>query len=292
MKQNTFGFVNPAMDRPMFLQMYDFGLEDRKQEVYDFRNHTRQNYGGYLLQYTLEGEGIFTYQEKKYKMTQGAVFFIPIPHQSRYYLPKESAHWKFFFLHFDGEFVKQFYAYIINQVSNVFFLPLNAFCVLLFLQEYQKVSMGKKYENFENGAFLYTFLEALCTDIKKPFGFKNQSWVEEAKAWMEYNIASGKNITDMSKEMNVSASHLTRQFHMQTGMTPMQYFMKLKMEHAIFLLLNTSLPVIEIARQTGFSNGNYFSKVFRRFLKMPPQKYRNSYIQKGYKHDNSKTQNE
>jgi len=281
MKQNTFGFVNPKTEYPNFLQVYDFGMENRQNEIYDFTNQNRKNYDGYLFQCTLEGEGIFSSQQKDYKMSPGGAFLIPFPDESRYYLPKNSGHWHFFFLHFDGILVREFYDFIIKKSTNTFYLPLDAACILLFLKEYKEVSGGKNYISFENGAFLYAFLEALCMDLQKPVDYRSQTWVEEAKEWMQKNFVTGKNITDMSKEMEVSTSHLARQFHMQTGMTPMQYFMKLKMEHAIFLLLNTPLPVFEIAMQTGFSNGNYFSKVFRRFLNMSPQEYRNLYKQKG-----------
>lgn len=81
------------------LTLLDLGVERRFGESYHFENADRISYGGYLLQYTLKGFGIFeTYKKNadgtasgmvqdRFELTPGRGFFSRIPEASRYYLP-------------------------------------------------------------------------------------------------------------------------------------------------------------------------------------------------------------
>ena len=46
------------------------------------------------------------------------------------------------------------------------------------------------------------------------------------------------------------------------------------MEKAKQLLLNRELSITEVAAYTGYSDPNYFSKVFRKYTSMSPRRYR------------------
>jgi len=50
------------------------------------------------------------------------------------------------------------------------------------------------------------------------------------------------------------------------------------MEHACFLLEQTSLSMAEIAYQVGYDDALYFSRVFRKVLGLAPSTYRKSLL--------------
>ena len=52
--------------------------------------------------------------------------------------------------------------------------------------------------------------------------------------------------------------------------------MELKIEEARYLLRQGSLSVSEISDTLGFSSPQYFSKRFRKFVKMSPRQYADS----------------
>ncbi|MFT6028611.1 MAG: AraC family transcriptional regulator of arabinose operon [Oleiphilaceae bacterium] len=62
------------------------------------------------------------------------------------------------------------------------------------------------------------------------------------------------------------------------GSPPLKYFIELKMEHACFLLEQTSLSMAEIAYQVGYDDALYFSRVFRKVLGLAPSTYRKSLL--------------
>lgn len=279
MRNEVYGFLNMEEMNPSPLRICDFGIECREKERYDFKNDERENYDGYLFQYTIDGWGQFEEDGKAEELEKGKAFFISFPCESRYYLPKESPKWHYFYIHFTGPTARYFHDYIKEREGEVFALPKEASCVELFMKEFQAVSCGKKYDKYESGEFLYRFLSVLCKDIEKPNQGTSHSLADMAKEWIQNNYMTGKNISDMSQELGASTSHISRQFHACFCIPPIQYMNKFRMEHAMFLLINTDLSLEKIAQQTGFSNGNYYSKVFRKTVGMEPSRYRESFRQ-------------
>jgi ABC-type sugar transport system ATPase subunit len=72
----------------------------------------------------------------------------------------------------------------------------------------------------------------------------------------------------------MSYDNFRRKFKNQTGLSPNQYFIKLKVEKAKELLLFTDLEIKEIAESLGFSDPYYFSRVFKEWEGSSPVKFR------------------
>lgn len=84
----------------------------------------------------------------------------------------------------------------------------------------------------------------------------------------------------MANELHFHQDYLTRCFKKHTGMTPHQYLQSIRLEEAKVLLVSTSLPVERIAEKVGIPSCNYFIRLFRLTVGMPPGVYRKS--KRGY----------
>lgn len=272
----TFGFldIDRQWNAPLFL--CDFGMEQRKNETYDFQNYNRSGYSGYLLQYTLDGTGMFESDGKTYVLSPGNAFFITFPDRSRYYLSDNDT-WKYFYIHFGGEMGNYFFQRIQALAGKTFSIANKSQAILLFLEEFQAVKAGKKYERYDSGIFLYQFLTLLLRELETPLKSTKNACVEDAVKWIQKNYKYQIGLSKMCQELDVSLPHLTRQFHLQTGISPIKYLTSLRLEHAISLLLNTSMGLEAIAVECGYSNSNYFSKVFRKNMGISPAQYRNQH---------------
>ena len=94
---------------------------------------------------------------------------------------------------------------------------------------------------------------------------------------LEYiNLHLGDHISneDLSAAASMSISHLARQFRQETGETMTQYIASMRCKKAAGLLKKTDLPIQEISSYVGYSDNNYFVKVFRKNYDMTPTEYR------------------
>lgn len=76
---------------------------------------------------------------------------------------------------------------------------------------------------------------------------------------------------------HLSPSQFRRRFKALLHMSPLQFILKLRIQHAAKLLKSTSRNVSEIASDCGFTESNYFSRQFRQQMGIPPSEYREKY---------------
>ncbi|MEN3333427.1 MAG: AraC family transcriptional regulator [Blastocatellia bacterium] len=74
----------------------------------------------------------------------------------------------------------------------------------------------------------------------------------------------------------LSEYHFARLFKQITGTTPHVYLANLRIEKARRLLIETTLPIIEIAAMVGYQSQSHFSKIFKSVTGITPRAYRDS----------------
>jgi AraC family transcriptional regulator len=75
-------------------------------------------------------------------------------------------------------------------------------------------------------------------------------------------------------ETGYSRRHFLRIFEEATGYTPHQYLLLLRMRRAKELIRKTSMPLVDIAEHTGFSNQSHMSQIFRKHFGSVPSQIR------------------
>ncbi|HEY9126905.1 MAG TPA: helix-turn-helix transcriptional regulator, partial [Acidobacteriaceae bacterium] len=71
-----------------------------------------------------------------------------------------------------------------------------------------------------------------------------------------------------------SRGHFLRMFQARTGVTPHEYHMQLRLQHAKSLLASSTESLIDIAAACGFSNQSHLTSVFRRRIGTTPSSFR------------------
>ena len=79
----------------------------------------------------------------------------------------------------------------------------------------------------------------------------------------------------LAQELGVSYSWFRHTFTAHTGLGPHRYLLELRLDRARHLLAETELSIKEIARQSGFEDEFYFSRLFRQKLNLTPSQWRN-----------------
>ena len=85
------------------------------------------------------------------------------------------------------------------------------------------------------------------------------------------------NIEDIAKICDISAAHLRRSFKKATGRTVHDYVEETRLAKTKSLLVETDLPLKEVAYRVGFANLSTLSTSFKRLVAESPSGYRHRY---------------
>lgn len=97
--------------------------------------------------------------------------------------------------------------------------------------------------------------------------------IDASLVFLQQNIHQSLTLSEMAEHAQMSNSHFSRLFKEQTGYSPIDYFIHLKMQHAC-MMLTTRMHVREIAQQLGYDDPYYFSHSFKKIVGLSPVKYR------------------
>jgi AraC-like DNA-binding protein/quercetin dioxygenase-like cupin family protein len=80
-------------------------------------------------------------------------------------------------------------------------------------------------------------------------------------------------IASMAKFCGMQVNNFRFKFKEHTGLSPVNYLMKLRIEKAAALLLFSDMNVSEIALVVGFDDSNYFSRQFNKYIGRSPRAF-------------------
>lgn len=104
--------------------------------------------------------------------------------------------------------------------------------------------------------------DAVFYPIRKGVKLLRREWHENQK------------ISRYADACGISESHFHALFKAWAHMTPVEYRNRLRLSYACSYLKNTTDRVEDIARQVGFDDPFYFSRLFKRLIGMTPREYR------------------
>lgn len=93
-------------------------------------------------------------------------------------------------------------------------------------------------------------------------------------AYMVNHLDEPVQVSTLAAQASVSPSHYFALFKRQTGTAPIDFFIRLRMNHARQLLDSTCSSVKEIAATMGYDDPFYFSRVFKSVHRVAPAEYR------------------
>ncbi len=92
--------------------------------------------------------------------------------------------------------------------------------------------------------------------------------------FIRQHLAEELRVADLARLACLSEAHFSDCFRAQTGLSPWQYVKRQRLNAARQLILQSRLPLTDIAIQTGFANQSALSHAFRRSYGLSPRKLR------------------
>lgn len=95
--------------------------------------------------------------------------------------------------------------------------------------------------------------------------------------YIERNLKRGISLEDVANHVNISTYYLSKIFKKEMGVNFITYVTDRKMDLAKEMLINTDIPVLNIALDLAYNEANYFSKAFKKKTGLTPSEYREKY---------------
>jgi transcriptional regulator GlxA family with amidase domain len=109
---------------------------------------------------------------------------------------------------------------------------------------------------------------SLFSQLTRPANMRDlQNWVLE-------KLDSKISVEEMARHTGMSTRHFARTFRENTGLTPSQFVERARLERALGLLEDSSLPLKTIAFYCGFASDEQMRKVFKKRLSITAREYR------------------
>ncbi|MEG0768189.1 MAG: helix-turn-helix transcriptional regulator, partial [Clostridia bacterium] len=121
-------------------------------------------------------------------------------------------------------------------------------------------------------------LYILCAAMEDPQAqVAGSMHVRKAIRYMNEHYMHPIRAGDIAAYVGVHPNHLHRLFFSETGLHMTEYLTTWRMEKAKALLVDTDVPVSEVARRVGIPHAKYFSRLFHEATGRAPKDFRTSY---------------
>lgn len=231
---------------------------------------------GYYLVFISNGQGVFeTAKTGSHRVSAGTVFFL-FPGVWHRYKPDENAGWEEYWVGFQGNYPEAL-------MSKSFFNPEQPF-IHIGPNEYFLQLLHQLIEIIESGKTgFHQIISGIALQILGMLHAASQtesdtetadSLILKAKFLLQESIMEKINMQQLARELPMGYSSFRKIFKTETGQSPNQYLLDIRLKKAKDLLKSTDMNINEIAYRSGFLSIYHFSKLFKKKNKVSPVFYR------------------
>lgn len=135
------------------------------------------------------------------------------------------------------------------------------------------------YKNLGQIGATAKILEA-CTMyvlLSNMISLRNENFVKNLNQYLLSHLSEDLSVNRLTEEFNISKNKLYDSVSKYMGVGIAEHIKSLRIEEAKRLLVETDMPVSRIADRVGFTDYNYFCRVFKKETGTPARKYRQSH---------------
>ena len=162
----------------------------------------------------------------------------------------------------DFPFMNNFNKYVQQLFSSNNFKPSNI------------TALPYSFEEAKLHSYILNFIADIIKDIPiqslKASGEITK--LESSVKFMNNEFKQNPPLEEIASKSNLAPNYFHRIFKKNFGLTPYNYMLRLRMEHAIKLLTTTNKSVKEVAYESGYNNEFYFYRQFKKQYKYSPGK--------------------
>jgi AraC-like DNA-binding protein len=277
--------------------VYVYRLIGGERLAWHGRYHAHEA-GEYEFHYFMEGQGAILINRSRYSINGNIIYYVR-PREFHSILPeaveKPISYYAVLFSPEPGNPIDNEVLDLLQQSWQTpnHSLPANTrdrfLLEDLYMLSRSKVPGSKKAAEYALISLLYRWSDGFTpTNVSTAVEqFKNEH-VERALSYMTKHVREKLSSDDMANAMGLSEEYFIRLFRQNLGMSPFQYFTRLKIEAASAVLVDNHLTISDVATRFGFENPFHFTKVFKKCTGLSPREYRKVFFEAGKPSDEVK----
>lgn len=130
-------------------------------------------------------------------------------------------------------------------------------------------------------AAFYEVILGYLKELKLSIASNSNPEFLKAKAYIDKHYAENLTLEILAREVHMNPYYFSSFFKKNAGENFKDYVSRVRVQHAVSLLVSTDMKAYEIALQVGFSDARGFSENFQRIYHETPASYRKKAVHKG-----------
>ena len=114
----------------------------------------------------------------------------------------------------------------------------------------------------------------ICSNMESAREKEAVSIIEKAKSYIRDNYKKDISLDEVSREVDISPYYFSKLFKQETGGNFIEYLTEVRLRNARELLKDSGLSIKEICAESGYSDPNYFSRIFKKYEGVTPSEFR------------------
>lgn len=227
-----------------------------------------------LLIYCVDGAGDAWVEGRHHPIRKGDLVLLPRSCSHRYQSDSDRP-WSIFWLHFEGHQAESF----IDHLQWTLDAPVRSVGVVPQLIADVERLMDTRLSGFNANSLVHAASSlrqvlAFIASIVPAADSGSILDLQEIHGFMQHNIHRHLELDALAARFHLSKYYFSKRYRAMTGQSPIQQFIRFKMEHACYLLDVSSLQISAIAAELGYDDAYYFSRLFSKVVGLSPSRYR------------------
>ena len=272
--ENEVSFAPYKESRILPLRISKFGITYPTENYYIKRDPSPC----FIIEYIVSGHGYLEINDEKYKLNPGDAYIIHPGDFCIYYADNKDPYKKYWVNFVSGFFFTElFKEYNINDrvIRN---MDLSNFFDELFKLEELYISNDELY--IPASKLIFNTLMEIALHQENDVKSQNIELAHKVRILLYRSISTRITIDDIAKKFYRSKNDINRQFKNKYNITPHDYLLKLRIDRAKNLLVNSKQTLAKIANHLCFSSEFHFSNTFKNKVGVSPSEFRKMHKQK------------
>ena len=261
---------------PVLSHLYITHIGYFPKAAFHYRNR-KNGCADNILIYCTGGKGWYDIGNRRFEVSVNEFVIIPATSLPLRYGSDDSYPWTIYWVHFSGKDMDTFNRnFNIGPFDGPRHIHANEKGIELWNAMFQSLKMGFGKDNLNKASlYLYHFIATfLYPDKASGEQEEGHDRINDCIRYMQQQLSATLTVEDLAQKVNLSPSHFSSLFKKATGMSPLNYFIHLKLQKACLLLYTTDMKVKDVAMAIGYDDPFHFSRLFKKSMDVSPEQYR------------------